>query len=234
MSDMDNLSNEIEELLGDFEEKANVDDHGVQFWYARDLQVLLEYSKWENFKKVMEKAIAACENSGFEPDNHWLPDVRNPISGKGKVESIIDYRLTRYACYLIAQNGDSRKKSVAFSQTYFAIQTRAKELEDQDQKNLSPEEKRLLLRKELKKHNASLASAAKSAGVVEPIDYAIFQNHGYRGLYDGLDKKGIQAKKGLSKNQNILDHMGSEELAANLFRATQTQARENREQVASK
>jgi DNA-damage-inducible protein D len=122
-------------------------------------------------------------------EKNWVPDARKSISGKGREDYIEDYRLTRYACYLIAQNGDSRKKPVAFAQTYFAVQTRRKEIEEQQYRQLTEEEKRIVLRVEMKEHNKNLASAAKSAGVIMPLDYAIFQNAGYKGLYGGLRQK---------------------------------------------
>jgi DNA-damage-inducible protein D len=150
-----------------------------------------------------------------------------------KVESV---KLSRYACYLIVQNADPSKEVVALGQTYFAVQTRLQEISQLDEYNRlsSEDEKRLYLRTEMTKHNLQLASAAKKAGVIEPMDYAIFQNHGYMGLYGGLDAKGIHTKKGLKKSQQILDHMGSTELAANLFRATQTEEKLIRDHIVGK
>lgn len=157
--------------------------------------------------------------------------------GSNAEREITDFRLSRYACYLIAQNGDSRKKQIAFAQTYFAIQARRSELRDQEEQDyvpLSEDQKRVLLRDEIKEHNRHLASAAKGAGVVKPIDFAIFQTHGYKGLYGGLDRQGIQRRKGLKAKQQILDHMGSAELAANLFRATQTEEKLRKDKIRSK
>jgi len=156
--------------------------------------------------------------------------------GSGAIHQYPSYKLSRYACYLIVQNADPNKKIVALGQTYFAVQTRLQEIRQMEEYNqLSTEdEKRLFLRNEMAKHNSQLAAVAKDAGVIEPIDYAIFQNHGYMGLYGGLDAKAIHAKKGLKKSQQILDHMGSTELAANLFRATQTEEKLKREQIKGK
>jgi DNA-damage-inducible protein D len=228
------MKNSIDSLITDFEKYAHTDDAGVQFWYARELALLLDYPHWQKFVNVINKSEITCQESGFEIADHFNQVVKMVDIGSGAQREQVDYKLTRYACYLIAQNGDSRKKPVAFAQTYFAIQTRRKELEDQALQALSPEEKRILLRNELKTHNKSLADAAKGAGVIKPLDYAIFQNHGYQGLYAGLNRQGIQAKKGLSKSQDILDHMGSEELAANLFRATQAEAKLKREGIKGK
>ena len=157
-------------------------------------------------------------------------------NGSGAKRSLETVKLSRYACYLIVQNADPSKEVVANGQTYFAIQTRIAEIKQMDEYNRlsSEEEKRLFLRNELARHNSQLADAAKNAGVIEPRDYAIFQNHGYKGLYGGLDAKAIHARKGLKKSQKILDHMGSTELAANLFRATQTEEKLRRENIKGK
>ena len=221
----ENIKDEtINDLLKDFESKAQYDENGVEFWYARDLQELLGYNKWENFKNAIEKAQISCTELNQDTALHWIPEVRKSISGKGKTQESEDYKLTRYACYLIAQNGDPRKKPVAFAQTYFAIQTRRQEIEDIEIRNLTEDEKRIKLRSEIKEHNKELASTAKSFGVIEPLDYAIFQNAGYQGLYQGETAKDIARRKGLKKKDDILDYMGSEELAANWFRVTQTEA----------
>jgi len=227
----------IERLIAAFEDAAQLDDEGIEFWTARDLQALLGYSKWDSFLEVVEKAKTACKASGQRVEDHFA-DARKMVSiGSGAEREVLDIHLTRYACYLIAQNGDSRKKPIAFAQTYFAIQTRRQEIQDEDAAQyvpLSEDQKRLLLRDEIKDHNKKLASAAKGAGVIDPFDFAVFQTHGYKGLYGGLDRSGIQRRKGLKLKQHILDHMGSTELAANLFRATQTEEKLRRDQVKGK
>lgn len=231
-----NKDNSIEKLVENFEEYSQNED-GIEFWYARDLQKLFDYDEWRNFQRVIEKAKQACSTSGNEISHHFV-DVNKVIEvGKGAQMEVSDIQMTRYACYLAAQNGDSRKKTVAFAQTYFAIQTRKQEIRDEDEASIPPiseDKKRLLLRNEIKEHNKRLASAAKSAGVEKPIDYAVFQNFGYKGLYGGLDRVGIQRKKGLKSRANILDHMGSTELAANLFRATQAEEKLKREGIKGK
>ena len=227
----------IEKLISSFED-ASQDDSGVEFWYARDLQVLLGYeSSWQNFSKVIEKAKSACESTGNNISHHFNDVIKMVPIGSGAERETNDIRLTRYACYLIAQNCDSRKKPVAFAQTYFAIQTRRQEIRDEDEASyipLSEDHKRVLLRDEIKEHNKRLASAAKGAGVIEPLDFAVFQNFGYKGLYGGLDRVGIQRAKGLKSKTNILDHMGSTELAANLFRATQAEEKLKRDNIKGK
>ncbi len=227
----------IERLIAAFEDAAKSDEDGNEFWTGRDLQRLLEYTEWRNFLTVIEKAKAACANTGQNASDHFV-DANNMVGiGSGAERPVDDFYLSRYACYLIAQNGDSRKKPVAFAQTYFAIQTRRQELQDEATAQyvpLSEEQKRVLLREEIKIHNNNLASAAKGAGVIDPFDFAVFQTHGYEGLYGGLNVKGIQRRKGLSPNQKILDHMGSTELAANLFRATQTEEKLRRDRIKGK
>jgi DNA-damage-inducible protein D len=227
----------ITQLIERFERASRVDEDGVEYWFARDLQKLLEYVEYRNFQPVISKAIEACRNSGQPIENHFV-QVHEMVEIGSKAErQISDYKLTRYASYLIAQNGDSRKTPIAFAQTYFAIQSRKQELsnnEAQQYAPLSEAHKRLLLRDEIKTHNKNLASAARGAGVATPIDFAIFQNFGYKGLYGGLDKNGIQKKKSLKAKENILDHMGSTELAANLFRATQAEEKLRREDTVGK
>ena len=227
----------IEQLIGSFEDAAKVDEDGNEFWTARDIQRLLGYTEWRNFLNTVDKARAACATAGQDPADHFV-DVNNMVGiGSGAERPIEDVYLSRYACYLIAQNGDARKKPVAFAQTYFAIQTRRQEIQDEEEAQyvpLSEEQKRVLLRDEIKIHNTHLASAAKGAGVIAPFDFAVFQTHGYQGLYGGLNVRGIQRKKGLKANQKILDHMGSTEVAANLFRATQTEEKLRRDKISGK
>lgn len=209
-------------MLGAFEKAALFQEDGTEYWLARDLAHLLKYSDFRNFLLVLEKAKISCMNSGLKPENHFVDVTEMVIIGSGAKRPIEDIKLSRYACYLIAQNADARKKPVAFAQTYFAVQTQLQE-QANDSGNRAAEEQRLRLRQEISLHNRRLASAAKGAGVVQPLDYAVFQNAGYKGLYGGLDRIGIQKRKGLKATANILDHMGSTELAANLFRATQAE-----------
>lgn len=228
----------IERLIASFEVASQIDeDNEVEFWFARDLQELLGYQRWDTFMEVLAKAQIACSQSGQPLDDHFS-EVRKMVAiGSNAAREILDFRLSRYACYLVAQNGDSRKKQIAFAQTYFAIQARRSEIRDREEQDyvpLSEDQKRVLLRDEIKEHNRHLASAAKGAGVVKPIDFAIFQTHGYKGLYGGLDRQGIQRRKGLSAKQQILDHMGSAELAANLFRATQTEEKLRKDKIRGK
>ncbi len=218
-----------------FEDIKQVDSHGIEFWYARALAKVLEYSDFRNFIKVIDKAKEACINSGFEVADH-IVEVNEEIEhGKGAKSSYPSFALSRYACYLIVQNADPSKPVVANGQTYFALQTRRAELQDDEKfTQLKEEEKRLFLRNELKEHNKQLVEAAFNAGVESNLDFAIFQNHGYKGLYGGLDARDIHAKKELKKSQKILDHMGSTELAANLFRATQAEEKLKRDNIRGK
>lgn len=218
-----------------FEGIRHVDEDGHEYWLARQLAKVLDYSQYRHFLPVVERAKEACQNSGQSAEDH-IEDVLTMVDiGSGAKRQVEDFRLSRYACYLIVQNGDPSKPVIANGQTYFAIQTRRQEVAD-DAKfaQLSEDEKRLAIRNELAAHNKHLAAAAKDAGVESQLDYAIFQDHGYKGLYGGMGAKDIHASKDLKKSQKILDHMGSTELAANLFRATQTEEKLRRDAVRAK
>lgn len=219
-----------------FEQIKEIDENGNEYWGARQLSKTLEYTDFRNFQAVISKAKEACKNSGELIENHIVDFNEMVAIGSGAKREMESVKLSRYACYLVVQNADPSKEVVAQGQTYFAIQTRMQEIQQMEGYNRLPteDEKRLFLRNELKKHNLQLAEAAKKAGVIQPLDYAIFQNHGYMGLYGGLGAKEIHAKKGLKKSQQILDHMGSTELAANLFRATQAEDKLIRDRVKGK
>lgn len=215
----------IERLLEAFEKAKHLDNEGLEFWLARELSPLFGYKRWENFEAAISRAKAACQNVGEETTDHFREVTKMVGIGSGANRPQHDYELTRFASYLIALNGDPQKDEIAAAQTYFAVQTRRQEISDLSEaqgKKLTEDERRVLLRQEIKEHNKSLASRAKAHGVVKPVEYAVFQNEGYKGLYGGFDKSGIQRRKGLTGKQDILDHMPSPELAANLFRATQT------------
>jgi DNA-damage-inducible protein D len=219
-----------------FEKIRHMSLEGNEYWLARELSQILEYSEFRHFLPVIEKAKQACRNSGQVIHSHFEDILEMVNIGSGAKREISDVKMSRYACYLIVQNSDPSKEVVAFGQTYFAAQTRAQELTQlsEYQHLRSEDEKRLFLRNEMKNHNKQLADAARNAGVVAPYDYAIFQDHGYKGLYGGLGAKDIHNRKGLSKNQQILDHMGSTELAANLFRATQTEEKLRKDKIKNK
>ena len=219
-----------------FESIKKIDENGVEYWSSRDLAKILEYTDYRNFVTVINKAKEACLNSGNEVLDHFGDITEMVIIGSGAQRPIDTIKLTRYACYLTVQNADPNKTIVAQAQTYFAIQTRIAEVQQMEEYNRlsTEEEKRLFLREEMAKHNSQLADAAKDAGVIESRDYAIFQNYGYKGLYGGLGAQEIHERKGLKKSQKILDHMGSTELAANLFRATQTEEKLRRENIKGK
>ena len=217
--------NEIKEYTEKlFEDIKHIDESGNEYWYARELMVVLEYSKWENFNNVIQKAVIAYKNSNND-DLYWLPEVRKPIiTGKGKEEYIKDYKLSRYICYLIVQNANPKKQMVALGQSYFAIQTRKQELYEE----LTEDEKRLQRRKQTKKYNKSLNRTAVNSGVK---DLARFHNAGYKGLYNGETGDDISKRKGLRYREDILDNMSSVELGANIFRITQTEDKLKREKV---
>ncbi|MCL2441821.1 MAG: DNA damage-inducible protein D [Treponema sp.] len=215
-----------------FEEIKQIDSNGIEYWFARDLQKVLEYAKWENFSKVIDRAMLACKNSGINVNDHF-PDVRKTIKmPKTAEKDIIDYKLTRYACYLIVQNGDPRKEIIALGQTYFAIQTRRQELADTFNQ-LDENNKRLVVRGNIKQWNQLLAEAAYNAGVITDEEFGIFQNSGYMGLYGGLTVADIHRRKKLKEKEKILDFMGSTELIANLFRISQTEEKLKLEQTST-
>jgi len=218
-----------------FESIRHLDEDGNESWLARSLAKVLEYSEYRHFLPVVDRAREACHNSGQAVSDHFEDILEMVDIGSGAKRELANVRLSRYACYLIVQNGDPSKPVIANGQTYFAMQTRRQELADDEKfARLSEDEKRLAIRNELAQHNKHLAAAAKEAGVETSLDYAIFQDHGYKGLYGGLGNREIHARKGLKKSQKILDHMGSTELAANLFRATQTEEKLKRDKVSGK
>ena len=216
-----------------FESIKHIDENGAEFWLARELQKALEYTEYGKFLPVVEKAIEACRKTGFDEENHFAHVSEMVRIGSGAERKMESYKLSRYACYLIVMNGDPRKEVIALGQTYFAVKTRQQEIAD-NVAQLSEDDKRLAIRDEVTIRNKFLASSAKAAGVVTPADYAVFQNRGYQGLYNGLGMKDIHKRKGLKKNEQILDHMGATELAANLFRITQTDDKLRRENIKGK
>ena len=228
----------IDDLLkSPFEKIKRISEDGYEYWSARDLYKLLEYSEYRHFLPVIDKVKEALISLDEDIQNH-IEDMLDMVEiGSGATRELDSLKLSRFACYIAVQNADPSKTNVALGQAYFAIKTRQKELLEEDEKLLIQSEedsKRLLLREQMRKHNKQLAEAAKDAGINEPIDYAIFQNYGYKGLYGGLDRQAIHKRKGLKKSQDILDHMGSTELAANLFRATQTEEKLKRENIKGK
>lgn len=213
-----------------FEDIKNIRPDGTEYWNARELALVLDYTKWENFHKVIKRAMIACENSGRDVFQ-CFPEVRKTSQmPKGGVKKIVDYELTRYACYLIVQNGDPRKEVIALGQTYFAIQTYRQEVADHFNE-LDEDSRRLVVRGDIKQWNQLLAETAHSAGVITNEEFAIFQNAGYMGLYGGLDVEDIHNRKGLEIGQKILDYMGSTELIANLFRISQTEEKLRKDKV---
>ena len=211
-----------------FESIKHVDEYGNEFWYARELQVVLEYTEWRKFKGVVDKAIEACKQSKNDVFDHFVDADKMVELGSSSKRKIEDYRLSRYACYLVVQNGDSRKEVIALGQTYFAIQTRKQELSEMDYNLLSEDDKRFYQRSLTKKGNYSLNQAAKNAGVK---NFDKFHNAGYRGLYNGETANDIAKRKGLRYREDILDNMGSEELADNLFRIVQTEEKKKKENI---
>ena len=211
-----------------FEDIKHIDENGIEFWYARELQSVLNYKEWRKFENVINKAKESCENSDITVFDHFVDVDKMVQIGSGAERKQKDYKLTRYACYLIAQNGDTRKKVIARAQTYFAIQTRKQEISEKEYSSLTEDEKRFYQRNLTKKGNYSLNQTAKNAGVK---NFDKFHNAGYKGLYNGETADDIAKRKGLRYREDILDNMGSEELAANLFRITQTESRLKRDKV---
>ena len=221
---MDNITNYNESI---FESIKHIDENGNEFWYARELMKVLEYKKWENFHKVIKQAIFSCESSNYNIIDHF-PEVRKMVKTGDSYRKIDDYKLSRYACYLIVQNSDPRKEVVALGQTYFAIQTRKQELMERNYESLTEDEKRFYQRNLTRKGNYSLNQTAKKAGVK---NFDKFHNAGYKGLYNGETADAIAKRKGLRYREDILDNMGSVELAANLFRITQTEQKLKNENI---
>ena len=213
-----------------FEDIKHIDENGIEYWYARELQLVLDYKEWRKFENVIKKAIDACENSGISAFEHFVGADKTIQMPKGATKSIKEYKLTRYACYLIAQNGDPRKEVIALAQTYFAIQTRKQEISEKEYSSLTEDEKRFYQRNLTRKGNYSLNQAAKNAGVK---NFDKFHNSGYKGLYNGETADAIAKRKGLRYREDILDNMGSEELAANLFRITQTESKLKRDNIST-
>lgn len=213
-----------------FEAIKHFDENGNEYWFARELKDVLSYKEWRKFEGVIDKAIKSCQNSGISAFEHFVGADKTIKMPNEARKSIKDYKLTRYACYLIAQNGDSRKKVIALAQTYFAIQTRKQEISEREYSLLTEDEKRFYQRTLTKKGNYSLNKTAKNAGVK---NFDKFHNSGYKGLYNGETADDIAKRKGLRYREDILDNMGSEELAANLFRITQTESKLKRENIST-
>ena len=224
------LSNLQAEECKNFEEIKKIREDGTEYWNSRELSEVLQYKKWENFSKVIDRAKLACDNSGLSIQDHF-PEVRKMVEiGSNTVRELLDYELSRYACYLIAQNANPRLKIIALAQTYFAVQTRKQEISEKEYSELTEDEKRFYQRDLTRKGNYSLNQAAKNAGVK---NFDKFHNSGYKGLYNGETADDIAKRKGLRYREDILDNMGSEELAANLFRITQTESRLKKDNICS-
>ena len=213
-----------------FEDIKHIAENGIEYWYARELQLVLDYKEWRKFEGVVRRAMKACENSDINALDHFVGADKMVQIGSGAERMQKDYKLTRYACYLIAQNGDSRKEVIALAQTYFAIQTRKQEISEKEYSLLTEDEKRFYQRNLTRKGNYSLNQAAKNAGVK---NFDKFHNSGYKGLYNGETADDIAKRKGLRYREDILDNMGSEELAANLFRITQTESKLKRDNIST-
>jgi len=221
--------NELEKINETiFESIKHVDEDGNEYWYARELQKVLEYTEWRKFVGVIKKTINSCKASNYVASDHFVGTDKMINLGKGGQRKVPDYKLSRYACYLIAQNGDSRKKVIALAQTYFAIQTRKQELLEEEYNSLTEDEKRIYQRNQARKGNYNLNKTAVNSGVK---DLARFHNAGYKGLYNGETADDIFKRKKLRYREDILDNMGSEELADNIFRIAQTDAKLKRDNV---
>ncbi len=211
-----------------FEKIKHIDENGCEYWLARELQAALDYKKWQKFINVIENAKAACEQSKFIVNDHFTQMGKMVDIGSKTSRSIVDYKLSRYACYLIVQNADPKKEVVALGQTYFAIQTRKQELMEAEYETLTEDEKRLYQRNLTRKGNYRLNKTAKEAGVK---NFDKFHNAGYKGLYNGETADDIAKRKGLRYREDILDNMGSDELIANLFRISQTEQKLKKERI---
>ena len=222
--------NDLELNINIFESIKHVSEEGKEYWLARELGKVLQYGEYRKFLPVIEKGIIACTNSNNNALDHFAQVAEMIKIAKGAKRKVQDYKLSRYACYLIAQNADSRKTTVALAQTYFAIQTRRQELSDKDYNNLTEEEKRFYQRNLTKKGIYSLNQTAKKSGVK---NFDKFHNSGYKGLYNGETANDIAKRKELRYREDILDNMCSEELADNLFRIVQTEAKLKKENVAN-
>ena len=219
---------EIDKNSKTFEDIKHIDENGIEFWYAREIMEVLQYSKWQNFEKIIDKAKTSCKNSDISVFEHFTDVSKTIKMPKGAEKTILDYKLTRYACYLIAQNGDSRKKVIALAQTYFAVQTRKQEISEKEYSMLTEDEKRFYQRDLTRKGNYSLNQTAKNAGVK---NFDRFHNSGYKGLYNGETADDIAKRKGLRYREDILDNMGSDELIANLFRISQTEQKLKKDNI---
>jgi DNA-damage-inducible protein D len=209
-----------------FESLKKFNQHGIEYWSARDLQICLGYSEWRKFEATLKKGITSCKQSGNEPQNHFVgADKMVPI-GSGTDRKVVDWHLSRFACYLIAQNGDSRKPEIAEAQKYFAIQTRRQELSDE----IAADLERLELRKQASVEFKALSGAARDAGVQNSM-FGIFHDAGYKGLYGGLGVDAIKSRKGIAAKEQLMDRMDTTELAANQFRMTQTREKLKRENI---
>ena len=222
------LLKEIDKNNKSFENIKHIDENGIEFWYARELMSVLQYSNWQNFERIINKAKMSCQNSDISILDHFIDVSKMVQIGSGAYREQIDYKLTRYACYLIAQNGDSRKKVIALAQTYFAVQTRKQEISEKEYSSLTEDEKRFYQRNLTRKGNYSLNQTAKKAGVK---NFDKFHNAGYKGLYNGETADDIAKRKGLRYREDILDNMGSDELIANLFRISQTEQKLKRDNI---